>query len=213
MSRRCTRTRPSKRNSHTSDGPLRRPVSCHSHGDRTVIDFLYHSILIGIGATAVFDLWGLFLRYAFGLPGANWGLVGRWFCHLAGGTVYHEDIAKARPFAYERAWGWIGHYAVGILFAAILLAVVPSNCPHCGPRYGRRGLVPASTRHGRRHRCFETAQCEQDQGSEHRRTRGFRTRPLRECPSHPLRHQEASGPGTSLNPCSSSKSRKASDFR
>jgi hypothetical protein len=92
-----------------------------------VIDFLYHSILIGIGATAVFDLWGLFLRYAFGLPGANWGLVGRWFCHLAGGTVYHEDIAKARPFAYERAWGWIGHYAVGILFAAILLAVVPSN--------------------------------------------------------------------------------------
>ncbi|MFL5206701.1 MAG: DUF2938 family protein, partial [Microvirga sp.] len=71
-----------------------------------MIDFLYHSILIGIGATAVFDLWGLFLRYAFGLPGANWGLVGRWFCHLAGGTVYHEDIAKARPFAYERAWGW-----------------------------------------------------------------------------------------------------------
>jgi hypothetical protein len=39
----------------------------------------------------------------------------------------YEDIAKARPFAYERAWGWIGHYAVGILFAAILLALVPSN--------------------------------------------------------------------------------------
>jgi hypothetical protein len=93
--------------------------------ERTLTDFLYRSLLIGIGATAIFDLWGLFLKHAFGLPGANWGPVGRWFCHLARGTVYHEDIAKARPFAYERAVGWIGHYAVGVLFAAILLALVP----------------------------------------------------------------------------------------
>lgn len=90
-------------------------------------DFLYRSFLIGVGATAVFDLWGLLLKHAFGLPGANWGLVGRWFGHLAGGTVFHEDIAKAPPFAYERAMGWIGHYAVGILFAAILLALVPAT--------------------------------------------------------------------------------------
>ncbi|WP_040639595.1 DUF2938 domain-containing protein [Microvirga lotononidis] len=92
-----------------------------------MIEFLYRSILIGIGATVIFDLWGLFLKHAFGLPGANWGPVGRWFCHLAGGRVYHEDIAKAPPFAYERAAGWIGHYAVGILFAAILLALAPTG--------------------------------------------------------------------------------------
>ena len=101
-----------------------------------MIDFLYRSILIGIGATVVFDLWGLFLKHAFGLPGANWGLVGRWFCHLAGGTVYHEDIAKAGPFAHEKTVGWTGHYAVGILFAAILLAVTPSGWvqqPTLGP--------------------------------------------------------------------------------
>ncbi|WP_262027515.1 DUF2938 domain-containing protein [Microvirga sp. Mcv34] len=101
-----------------------------------MIDFLYRTILIGIGATVVFDLWGLFLKHAFGLPGANWGLVGRWFCHLAGGTVYHEDIAKARPFAHEKSVGWIGHYAVGILFAAILLAVTPPGWvqqPTLGP--------------------------------------------------------------------------------
>lgn len=94
-----------------------------------MIDFLYRSLLLGIGATAIFDLWGLLLKHAFGLPGANWGLVGRWFCHLAGGTVYHADIAQARPFPYERAVGWIGHYAVGILFAAILLAVASSDWP------------------------------------------------------------------------------------
>ncbi len=96
---------------------------------RPVTEFLYRSLLIGIGATAIFDLWGLFLKHAFGLPGANWAPVGRWFGHLAGGTVFHEDIAKARPFAYERAMGWIGHYAVGVLFAAILLAVTSSDWP------------------------------------------------------------------------------------
>jgi DUF2938 family protein len=92
-----------------------------------VIDILYRSILIGVGATAILDLWALLLKHAFGLPGANWGLVGRWFCHLAKGKVFHEDIAMSRPFAHELAIGWIGHYAVGILFAAILLAVTPSG--------------------------------------------------------------------------------------
>jgi hypothetical protein len=93
-----------------------------------VSDFLYRSILIGIGATAIFDVWGLLLKHAFGLPGANWGLVGRWFCHLAGGTVYHEDISKARPFAYERAVGWIGHYAVG----SFLRPSCSLSCPPLG---------------------------------------------------------------------------------
>ena len=92
-------------------------------------DFLFRSILIGVGATAIFDLWGLLLKHVFGLPGANGAPVGRWFCHLAGGKVFHEDIAKAPPFAHERAIGWIGHYAVGVLFAAILLAVTPSDWP------------------------------------------------------------------------------------
>ena len=63
-------------------------------------DFLFRSILIGVGATAIFDLWGLLLKQVFGLPGANWAPVGRWFCHLAGGRIFHEDIAKAPPFAH-----------------------------------------------------------------------------------------------------------------
>ena len=90
-------------------------------------DFLFRSILIGVGATAIFDLWGLLLKQVFGLPGANWAPVGRWFCHLAGGKVFHDDIAKAPPFAHELAAGWIFHYLVGILFAAILLVVTPSG--------------------------------------------------------------------------------------
>jgi len=90
-----------------------------------VADFLYDALLLGIGATALFDLWGLLLNRVFGIPAANWALVGRWFCYLTKGRVFHVDIAKTPSLAFEHAAGWIGHYAVGILFAALLLLVVP----------------------------------------------------------------------------------------
>ncbi len=88
-------------------------------------DFLLRSIAIGVGATVVFDLWALLLKAVFGVPRPNWALVGRWFLHLGHGRVFHDDIAKARPFGHELAAGWIGHYLVGILFAIILLLVAP----------------------------------------------------------------------------------------
>jgi hypothetical protein len=92
-----------------------------------VTDFLYRSFLIGVGATALLDLWALLLNRLFGLPLANWALVGRWFCHLTRGRIFHEDIARVRAFPNELAVGWIGHYAVGIIFAGLLLAVTPSG--------------------------------------------------------------------------------------
>jgi Protein of unknown function (DUF2938) len=85
------------------------------------MDFLVRAVVIGVAATALLDLWALFLKRAFGIPPANWALVGRWFCHLTRGTVMHEDIGKAEPYPNELAVGWIGHYAVGVLFAAALL--------------------------------------------------------------------------------------------
>jgi hypothetical protein len=90
-------------------------------------EFIVQSVLIGIGATALLDGWVLLLNRLFGMPAPNWGLVGRWFCHLAGGKVFHDDIAKARAFDHERAAGWVAHYAVGILYAGILLAIAPAN--------------------------------------------------------------------------------------
>jgi hypothetical protein len=92
-----------------------------------VTDYLYRAILIGMGATALLDLWALVLDRIFGLPMANWGTGGRWFCHLARGKVVHDDIAKACAFPFELTVGWIGHYAVGIVFAGILLAVAPAG--------------------------------------------------------------------------------------
>lgn len=57
------------------------------------------------------------------MPGPDWGLVGRWFGHIARGRLVHESIARTPPVAGERALGWLGHYAIGIFFAALLVAV------------------------------------------------------------------------------------------
>jgi hypothetical protein len=88
-----------------------------------MLDVLIRAVLIGVGATALLDLWALFLNRAFGWPFPNWAMVGRWFAHLPRGRFVHEDIGRSEPVANERAIGWIAHYAVGILFAGIVLAV------------------------------------------------------------------------------------------
>jgi hypothetical protein len=77
---------------------------------------------IGIGATAVMDL-GLALQQRLGLRTLDFALVGRWVGHLLHGRIAHAAIAKAPPVAGERAWGWLTHYAVGIAFAGLLVAL------------------------------------------------------------------------------------------
>jgi len=78
--------------------------------------------LIGMGATAVMDLWLMVLRRA-GVPSLNMAFIGRWGGHLLRGKVAHVAISKAEPIAGERAWGWFIHYGVGIAFASLLVAV------------------------------------------------------------------------------------------
>jgi len=86
-----------------------------------VLDFLWQSLIIGIGGTAAMDLWALVLTGIFGLPLPNWGLVGRWFAHLARGTFFHKDIAEAQAVPNETALGWFAHYATGIIYAGTLI--------------------------------------------------------------------------------------------
>ena len=87
------------------------------------VEFILRSLAIGIGATALFDLWGLALHLAFGLPAPAWGMGGRWFAQVAKGNVWHDDIGRAAPVEGEAAIGWAGHYVVGIVYAGALLAI------------------------------------------------------------------------------------------
>jgi hypothetical protein len=77
---------------------------------------------IGAGATALMDAW-LALLARLGVRGLDLALVGRWLGHVARGTWSHAAIAKAAPVARERALGWLVHYAVGVAFAALLVAL------------------------------------------------------------------------------------------
>lgn len=82
--------------------------------------------LIGIGATAVLDLWLLGLK-RLGVPTGSFALIGRWVAHMAQGRFRHASIARSEPARNELAIGWITHYAVGIAFAALLVALQGSG--------------------------------------------------------------------------------------
>ena len=77
---------------------------------------------IGIGATLVMDAWLMLLKYR-GVPTLNFAFIGRWVGHLLRGKLAHPAIAKAQPIRGELALGWLLHYATGIAFAGLLLAI------------------------------------------------------------------------------------------
>lgn len=79
-------------------------------------------LLIGIAATALMDVWLLLLKL-LRVPTLPFAFIGRWAGHLARGRWKHEAIAKSAPVAHERLLGWATHYAVGIAFAAVLVAL------------------------------------------------------------------------------------------
>jgi hypothetical protein len=80
--------------------------------------------LIGSGATLATDLWARLLKYGFGVPSPDWRMVGRWLGHMPGGRFAHRSMAQAAPVRGEHAIGWIAHYAIGIIYAAMLVAIV-----------------------------------------------------------------------------------------
>jgi hypothetical protein len=76
--------------------------------------------LIGIGGTVAMDIWAIILWRLFGQSAPNWAPVGRWTWHLQDGTVFHDSIAHATPYANEQALGWAFHYFVGIVYGVVL---------------------------------------------------------------------------------------------
>jgi hypothetical protein len=82
-----------------------------------------YAIFIGIAATVFMDIWSALRAWLFGSPMPDYGLVGRWVAYLPRGKFFHNPIARSAPIRGERPIGWAVHYAVGIAFAAVLIAV------------------------------------------------------------------------------------------
>lgn len=102
------------------------------------------TVVAGIGATAVMDIWALLMKTAFGIPMSDWAMVGRWIGHFPQGRFRHDSIAKATAVRGERALGWTAHYLTGIAYAALGVAVFGIEWTH-GPTPGRAVLLGVAT--------------------------------------------------------------------
>jgi hypothetical protein len=85
------------------------------------------AIIMGLGATLAFDLWGLLLKRLFGIAPSNICLVGRWLRGMLAGRFRHVNIAAAPQEPGECATGWIAHYSIGVMFAGVFVAFAGSG--------------------------------------------------------------------------------------
>ena len=88
---------------------------------------LISAILMGLGATLTFDLWGLFLKQVFKITPSNICLVGRWLRCMPAGIFKHSNIGSTPSKSAECTVGWIAHYLIGITFASAFVALVGNN--------------------------------------------------------------------------------------
>ncbi|MFL6576446.1 MAG: DUF2938 domain-containing protein [Povalibacter sp.] len=95
-----------------------------------LIESVSCAVLIGVGATAVVDLWALMRKWTRGVPLPDYALVGRWLAHMKQGKFQHQSISASTPCRNERLIGWAAHYLVGIAFAALLLAIYGIRWAH-----------------------------------------------------------------------------------
>ncbi|MDF3837722.1 DUF2938 domain-containing protein [Cupriavidus basilensis] len=90
---------------------------------------LIRLVLIGVGATAVMDVWSM-IQKSLGIPTLDYAMVGRWAGHLCRGRFAHASIGKAAPIPGELSLGWAIHYAVGIAFAVLLVGIYGAEWLH-----------------------------------------------------------------------------------
>lgn len=77
-------------------------------------------VIIGIGATAIMDVYAFILKL-FGIKGLDYRFLGRWVGHIFSGKFYHNKIFDSTPIKYEQIIGQTAHYSIGVAFAFVLV--------------------------------------------------------------------------------------------
>jgi hypothetical protein len=87
------------------------------------MEYMAYALALGVGATAVMDVWVVARTRLLRMPAMSYGLLGRWLAHVPRSRFRRDFVATSPPVRGEQAIGWTAHYAIGIAFAAALLAV------------------------------------------------------------------------------------------
>lgn len=99
------------------------------------------AVVLGVLATAFLDIINYLQHVVFNKPLTRYEYIGRWVIYLTDGIFSHQSIKAAEPRVGELLLGWIGHYGIGVAFAALMLAFTglkwiqaPSffTCFYCG---------------------------------------------------------------------------------
>ena len=88
-----------------------------------VAEIAVRGLVMGVAAAALMDAWGLLLRRGFGIPTLDYAMLGRWIGNIPRGHLAHARMAAAPRVPGERPLGWLAHYAIGVAFAVVLLAI------------------------------------------------------------------------------------------
>ena len=85
------------------------------------MDMICLSIILGVIATIVMDIFSLLRSYIFRMTSFNYALLGRWFLTLKHGQLIHDSIILSQNKKHEKMIGWILHYLIGILLSYVYL--------------------------------------------------------------------------------------------
>ncbi len=77
----------------------------------------WQAILVGVVATVVMDVIAMLRGRVTGVRGLDYALLGRWVLHMRSGLWFHNSIATADRRSGERAFGWLLHYLIGVIWA------------------------------------------------------------------------------------------------
>ena len=94
-------------------------ITLANKDDRTTLLIL--SIVLGVAATAFLDAVNYLQHIVLDKPLTRYEFIGRWVIYMTDGVFSHQSIKTAVPRAGELMLGWVGHYAIGIGFALLML--------------------------------------------------------------------------------------------
>lgn len=84
-------------------------------------NLLLIAAVLGICATGFLDMINYLQHIILDKPLTRYEFIGRWVLYMTDGIFSHQSIKASPPRSGELILGWVGHYAIGIGFALLML--------------------------------------------------------------------------------------------